>query len=480
MALRIAQGRAICMTENNATSVKKIGRLWWYMVATLFNTSFTSLTIFGTAFIFFLDELGLDKARIGILLALIPFAGVVAPLAASWVGRFGLKHTFILFWGLRKVVFALILLVPLILSRWGANATFVWVAGIVMAFSLCRAIAETGFYPWLQELIPNAIRGKFNAINSVISTLASMAAAAVSSYVIDSMTGIGRYMLLFGVGLFFGILAVISYARLPGGAPVHNVDPQTSRTKEMRLALHDSAYMSFLLILAVVALGGSIGGAFVSLYANEQIGLSTGNVVLLSIGASIGGLISSYPLGWASDRYGSRPMMVLGLLFNLIGPLGWLVMPRHSAVSLPFAMVLQFLATVSNTAWATGSNRYFYNTAVPPQKRTGYMAVWYAWTAIVGGSGPLIAGWLLQWLNNLHGQFMGFAIDSYTPLFLINAAFLVAGMLLAARVPDDEAIPMRQMLGQLLGLEPGGLRYPRHLRIKADRQPGQTGTTQSK
>ena len=459
------------MIEHNVTSAKKLGRLWWYMVATLFNTSFTSLTIFGSAFIFFLNDLGLDKARIGILLALIPFAGIVAPLAASWVGRFGLRRTFVLFWGLRKAVFALIFLVPFVLSRWGANATFIWVAGIVMAFSLCRAIAETGFYPWLQELIPNAIRGKFNAVNSVISTVASLATAAASSYVIDSMTGIGRYMLLFGVGLVLGILAVISYARLPGGEPVHNVDPQTSRTQEMRLAIHDSSYLSFLLILAVVALGGSIGSAFVALYANEQIGLSTGNVVLLSIGASIGGLICSYPLGWASDRYGSRPMMVLGLLFNLIGPLGWLVMPRNSAASFPFAMVLQFLVTISNTAWATGSNRYFYNTAVPPEKRTGYMAVWYAWTAIVGGSGPLIAGWLLQVLNNLHGQFMGFTIDSYTPLFLLNAAFLIAGMLLAARVPDQEAVPMRQVLGQLLGLEPGGLRYPHRFRFRANEQP---------
>jgi MFS family permease len=149
-------------------------------------------------------------------------------------------------------------------------------------------------------------------------------------------------------------------------------------------------------------------------------------------------------------------------------------MPRHSAASLPFAMILQFLVTVSNTAWATGSNRYFYNTAVPPDKRTGYMAVWYAWTAIVGGSGPLIAGWLLQALSNLHGQFMGFTIDSYTPLFVLNAAFLVAGMLLAARVDDQEAVPMRQTLGQVLGLQPGGLRYPHHFRLKSDRQPDQS------
>src|SRR6266508_3826735 len=95
-------GQHTGMTENDVISVKKIGRLWWYMVATLFNSSFTSLTIFGPAFIFFLNDLGLDKARIGVLLALIPFAGVVAPIAVTSVGRFGLRRTFVVFWGLRK------------------------------------------------------------------------------------------------------------------------------------------------------------------------------------------------------------------------------------------------------------------------------------------------------------------------------------------------------------------------------------------
>jgi MFS family permease len=439
------------MTGYDVTSVKKIGRLWWYMAATMFNSSFTNLTIFGTAFIFFLDDLGLDKARIGILLALIPFAGIVAPLAATSVGRFGLRRTFVLFWGFRKIAFALILLVPFVIGRWGTDAAFIWVAGVVLAFSLCRAIAETGFYPWLQELIPNSIRGKFNAVNSIISTLVTMATTAAASIVIDSMAGLERYMLLFAVGLVFGILAVLSYARLPGGEPVRNIDPTASRSREMRQALHDRNFMGFMLILALITLGGSIGGAFVALYANEQIGLSTGNVVLLSIGASIGGLISSYPLGWASDRYGSRPMMVLGLAFSLIGPLGWLAMPRHSLASLPLAMLLQFLGTLAGTAWGAGSNRYLYVAAVPPEKKTGYMAIWYAWNAIVSGSGPLIAGWILGVLNNLHGQLLGIALDSYTPLFLFNALTLIVGVFLAARMRDDEAMPTRQIIDTLTG-----------------------------
>jgi MFS family permease len=433
----------VCGLGDNVTSFKKLGRLSWYVTATLFNSSFTSLTVFGPAFIFYLNDLGLDKARIGMLLSLIPFAGIVAPLAASAVGKFGLKRTFVLFWGLRKVAFTFILFVPFILHQFGTDAAFAMVAGIILAFSLCRAIAETGFYPWLQELIPNSIRGKFTALNSIVGTLVGLVTTAVASYVVDHAQGVERFTMLFIVGIVFGVLAVISYAMLPGGAPVQVDSAHTSRSDEMRHALHNRNFIRFLLILALITLGGSIGGSFVALYANEQLGLSSGNVVLLTIGASIGALISSYPLGWATDRYGSRPVMVLGLATSLVGPIGWLIMPRHSPLGLFLAMMLSFLGTLAGTAWGAGSGRYLFVNAVPPDKKTGYMAVWYGWNAIIGGCGPLIAGWLLHQLEALNGNVLGFTIDAYTPLFVFNILTLAVGVYFANRMKDDEAMPLR-------------------------------------
>jgi MFS family permease len=432
-----------------ARKIKGYGRLPWYMVASLFNSTFTSLTIFGTTFIFFLNDLGLDKSRIGALLALIPFAGLVAPFAANAVGRFGLRRTFVVFWMVRKIPVALILLVPFILDRFGYEAAFWWVAAMVLWFSLSRAIAETGFYPWLQELIPARIRGQFVAVSSILSTIGSMIAVSAASYVVDHMTGIGRYMLLLGVGTVIGLLGVASYAVLPGGAPVSTARGDAGRSAEMRQALRDGNFINFLLTLALISIGGSVGGTFVSLYANEQVGLSTGNVVLLSMGSSIGALIMSYPMGWAADRFGSRPMMVLGLALSVLMPLGWVVMPRNSPASFPMALALSFISTVVGMAWGTGSNRYLFTGAVPPDKKTGYMAVWYAWNAIIGGSGPLLAGWLLHLLHDLNGQILGFPIDAYTPLFFFNALTILIGVFLTSRVRDDEAVPLHEILIQL-------------------------------
>ena len=84
------------------TDDEKIHRLPWAFGHIATNSVFCQLTVFGPVFILFLTELGLDKAQIGLLLALFPLAGIVALFAASPVARIGYKRTFVVLWGARK------------------------------------------------------------------------------------------------------------------------------------------------------------------------------------------------------------------------------------------------------------------------------------------------------------------------------------------------------------------------------------------
>ena len=156
------------------TDVEKIRRLPWLVAGDALNITFVSLTFTGPVFILFLDQLGLGSAQIGFLLSLVPFCGIVALFVAPLVTRLGYKRTFITFWGIRKFVIALLLLTPLFLARFGSQAAFLWVAGVIFWFAICRAIAETARNPWLQEVIPDSIRGKFGAVSGMSTTMAAI------------------------------------------------------------------------------------------------------------------------------------------------------------------------------------------------------------------------------------------------------------------------------------------------------------------
>jgi preprotein translocase subunit SecY len=94
------------------TDVEKIRRLPWLLAADTLNTMFFSITLTGSVFLLFLDELGLNEGQIGFLLSLIPFCGIVALFVAPTVAHFGYKRVFVTFWGIRKFVISLLLLTP--------------------------------------------------------------------------------------------------------------------------------------------------------------------------------------------------------------------------------------------------------------------------------------------------------------------------------------------------------------------------------
>ena len=101
------------------TDAQKIRRLPWLIGASLSNSVFCVLTFTGAVFILFLNELGLDKSRIGFALSLVPFSQIVGLFAAPMLSRIGLKRGYIFFFGLRKLVFSLMLATPLMLTHFG-------------------------------------------------------------------------------------------------------------------------------------------------------------------------------------------------------------------------------------------------------------------------------------------------------------------------------------------------------------------------
>ena len=143
------------------TNTEKIRGMRWSVAQSAANTVFVQFTYFGSVFILFLNELGLNYSEIGLLLSFFPFFGIIAVFIAPRVARFGYKRTFILFWTIRKFITALLLLVPWVHSEYGAEITLIFVAAIVMGFGLCRAVAEVGYYPWDQEFVPPSMRGRY-------------------------------------------------------------------------------------------------------------------------------------------------------------------------------------------------------------------------------------------------------------------------------------------------------------------------------
>ncbi|MBZ0291629.1 MAG: MFS transporter, partial [Anaerolineae bacterium] len=435
------------MTTSEPTTIEKIRSLRWSYASNAANAVFVQFTYFGSAFVLFLNQLGFDNTQIGFLLSLFPFLGLVALFIAPRVARFGYKRTYVTFWALRKVITVFLLFVPWVLSEFGYQVALIYIGVIVFGFGLCRSIAETGYYPWVQEFVPDSIRGKYSATNNMFASLVGIVAVTFASFVLELPGGLERFMFLFAVGIAFGVIGVWSVSHLPGGAPLKGEDAPHASFKDLWQVAKDRNLILYVAGIGLLTLASSPVGSFLPLFMQDYVGLSEGNVVLLQNATLIGTLLCTYFLGWAADRYGSKPVMLSGIYIKLLFPIVWFVMPRFSDISLPLALTVAFFQGISGIAWAIGSTRLLYTSIVPREKKTEYMAVYYAAVGIIGGASQLLGGKLLDVFAGLNGQLGVFTIDPFTPLFVLAFVLPIVSLLLFRGVRADSDVSVGEFAG---------------------------------
>jgi MFS family permease len=433
--------------SSEPTNVEKIRGLPWSIAANASNTFFVQFTFFGSVFVLFLNELGLSRTQMGFLLSLLPFSGLLALVVAPAVARFGYKRTYLTFHGIRKIAAAAMLLTPWIAAQYGMRVTLIYVSVVVGAFSICRAVAVFASYPWIQEYVPNTLRGKYSATNNFFTASAGFIAVLIAGFVLQRVEGLTGFMILIGTGVLFGLVSVWAFTFVPGGAPSRDDDAASASHSDLREALRDRNLLRYLSGEGLVTLATVPLVSFIPLFMQEQVGLAAGNIVLLQGGTLLGGLLSGYLWGWAADRYGSKPVMMSGIVVIVLLPVGWLLMPRFAEWSIYVALGIAFFQGISSLGWTIGSSRLLFVNVVPPEKKSGYMAIYYAWIGIVGGFSQLVGGWILDNSQGLTGEFLIFPIDPYLPLFVGGILLAALSILVFRGVRADSPVRVGEFVG---------------------------------
>ncbi|MFZ1755621.1 MAG: MFS transporter [Caldilineaceae bacterium] len=429
------------------TTVEKLRGLPWSYATNAANTVFSQFTFFGSVFVLFLNHLGLTKTEIGFVLALTPFAALIAPFVAPYTARIGYKRAFVLYFGARKAVTVLLLLTPVILSAYGGRAAFWFVAGVAALFSLSRSVEETAYYPWMQEFVPNSVRGKYSATSNIYTAFTGFVAVWIAGMVIGNTSGLNGFMLLFAAGIVAGFISVWACTFIPGGAPS---PAEAAGARNIWAAIRDTDFRRYLVGLALITLGTVPLASFLPLYLQDLVGLDAGAVVFIQMGTLLGTLASSYLWGWAADRYGSKPVMLTGAALLVLTPVLWWLLPRQMAWSLYPALGIAFLQGVGNLGWGIGAARLLFVTIVPTEKKMDYLALYFFWAGITSGGSQLLGGRVLDLTQRMAGQIGPLIVDPYTPIFLVSLFMPLASILLLRTIRGDSPFSTAQFAGLFL------------------------------
>ncbi|MFN6934513.1 MAG: MFS transporter [Tsuneonella sp.] len=335
-----------------------------------------------------------------LLAALATFGAgfLTRPLGAWAIGRYGdragRKPAMLLSFALIGVSSLFVALVPSYASIGIAAPIMVIIGRLVQGFALGGEVGPSSAF--LAEAAPPDKRGRYISLQMVGQGAAMLASGIVGVSLAAIMTDAELTAYGWRIALALGVLIV------PVGLVLRRSLEETLPPPPTADEAPPSGYARVVVLGFLIMLSATVGTyvlGYLTTYAQVELGLPPG----ISLGATVAGgaayLGGAVIGGWASDRWGRRPVMIYPMALGtaLVMPGFWLLtaMPTEAtllSVAFGLRLILILAVTAGFVAIAEG---------LPVRVRSGTLSLVYAIAiSVFGGTTQFTIAWLTDATGN--------------------------------------------------------------------------------
>ena len=408
--------------------------------------------VLGSPMILYARSLGASSTVLGILAGMMPLLVILQIPAAAHVARIGYKKFVFNGWGLRVMFIFVMALVPLTGRFLDATNRLALVLMLLFAFNLSRGISSAAWLPWITELVPVHLRGKYLAGDAAFSNLGSFLAFLMAAVCLGNDPTSMRFSLVFLFSALMGATSLVFLKRIPDVTT--GFSENKSRAQVPWRAIISHPPFQQLLWFNVgwsVAFGGMT--TFAVVFLKAKAGLAERDILIANSAYFLGGLGSLWLVGGRLDRFGSKPVITFGLCVWLLIMVGWLALagglhPPGRAD----AFVLQFLMGLA-AVLITMANVRLAMAIVPEMGRSHFFAIFSVVGSLTLGISPVLWGVLIDATHELKFDWHGFEWNQFSIFFFATAAAFLLALALCQRLHEPAAARMEVLLREIL-LEP--------------------------
>lgn len=345
----------------------------------------------------FAGYLGAGDFDFGILTA-IPLAAAFLQIPfSSLVSRTQKRKKYMLTYGLiSRLLWILIALIPYFLPAKPVSLrlwSVIFLVGI--AWSLGSFI-NVSWMPWMADLIPIEIRGRWMSRRDSFNAAASVTMGLLVATILDRTSGYTGYTIVLILGGIFGALDMICFGF---AKEVYRTSPvELKMLPVCRKIIRDKEFFRFTIFWTAWNFTANIAGAYFARYALTEMGLSYIEFTLCSQVASALVTIMVMPFwGKLLDRFGGKTVMWLSCVVAAMTPLFYLL-------SVPGSIWPTLLHNCVGAAFWSGSNLTATSMQLstsPDKERPSYIAFFSCVTSVAGSFiGILTGGALLEGIRS--------------------------------------------------------------------------------
>ena len=376
--------------------------------------------------VLYAKSLGASATILGLVAGLMPIMTVAQIPAAQFIPRVGYKRFVVGGWTTRVMFIVLMAAVPLTGSLLNAGSRLALLIALLFGFNLSRGISSCAWLPWITQLVPAAVRGRYLTIDQVCNNGASTAAFVLAALLLGQDAAPWRFACVFAVSAAAGFLSLVFLRRMPDMPVPDDDDGGRGPIPWGALAAHPPFRRLLELNVAwSIAYGGLT--TFIVAYLKASAGLGERSILLIMSLSFLGGLASYWLANERIDRLGSKPALGFSMAAGGVATLGWMLVAGGTLDGNPATpYALAFLVGLVNALFSVANNRLAMGI-VPAMGRNHFFALFAVVWQLTLGISPILWGLLLDALGDLHDSWMGFEWNRYSVFFgLASVAFGLA------------------------------------------------------
>ena len=412
----------------------------------IFNTSSYVLAVGAPLFLYF-KSLNASATLLGIAAALPPLLNILQMPASRFVEAIGYRTFVVRGWTLRSVFILGMSLVPLLPARIDAATRIGLMLFMLFAYNFSRGISVCGFLPWMTQLVPESIRGKYISRDAMCGSVAVVATLIGTSLYLHAQDSRYVFSGVFGASFVAAMISLVFLRRIPDVPP----PPQSTSSaavpwKEMALYPPFFRLMIYNMLIYCALAGSSV---FWVLCLRDRFHLSDSQILLF--GAIAQGIMTlSYLwIGRFVDRVGSRPVLALGNIMMIFHFACWCAL---SANFMPLewwsVLLIQATAGIAMGGFYLANQRLVMAT-VPAMGRSHFLALFSVANGLTFGLLPIIWGVALDSLTDWHVDGTWWQWNNFSLLYAALVLFVLVAQLWHTRITEPRAMSTEAFFHEL-------------------------------
>lgn len=412
----------------------------------IFNTISFSIVL-STPMLLYFKGLGASGTVLGIVTALPALLNILQMPAARFVEQVGYRTFVLRGWSLRSLFILGIAGVAFLPAKIDPTTKMALVLFLLFAYNTSRGISVCGYLPWITQLIPEAVRGRYLSRDWICNSAATVATSLATAAYLYYGTSQGMFGAVFLASFVAAMISLLFLQRIPDVPPPRHGNGKNVPWKE--IALFPPFFR--LLVYNVIIFGALAGGGvFWVPCLRDQFQLSDSQILLFG---AISPTVMSVCLLWLGhvvDRVGSRPVLALANVMLAIHLLSWGSLSAHL---LPLTwwgiLLIQVTSGISIAALNLGNQRLAMSI-VPAMGRSHFLALFSVVNGLTLGVLPIIWGIALDSLAGWHHGWRHWEWNHFSLLYLALALIALIAQVWHARLTEPRAMTTEEFFRELL------------------------------